>query len=402
MCACAASTFEPSALKRLTPNISHTLPPNSQELKSCAMPRRQETEPEEDARIERAALEAGIVPHFYDFLTSRRKVEYKICIPSYNRPDKLCHCTLTMLRRHSIDMTRVHVFVAPSVTPDQGRPEWSRYLRELRGQGYSDVHIEPGGDGLWGQMQAIFSWAHEDSYIVCMSDDVEDIVSRKKKKDDAVTRKPLPHGSLDAIFLHAWDMMRVGNFDAWGLSASKNILSMDENVISRKLGLLEGNFWGMIAWPCLSSLLKEPDVGVIYDVAFTTEFWASGRRFFRYRGLSAVTTYKTAGGLMTSMTKEQRRSAEDRQIRILSAKHPNLVQFKAKEISTLKMQQFSFTAQGPPPIRLQDPTPMTAGRRYEGHALRSMTPAERQRKHRRGLAAISLAMKRPARAMSIP
>ena len=305
-----------------------------------------------------------------------------------------------MLSRHGIDMRRVHVFVAPSSAPEQSRPEWSRYIRELRAQGYGEVHVEPGGDSLWGQMQAIFTWATAGTYLICLSDDVDDIQIRKVRKNETLHKKPLPHGSLEALFAHAWDVMCAGEFAAWGLNASKNVLSMDTNALSRKLGLLEGNFWGVIAEPYLATLLSDPEVSVIYDAAFTTELWASGRRFFRYRGLSAATAYKAPGGLMTSHTKLQRRQSEDQQIRKLSAKHASLVQFKPKEKASLNTMQFAFSTIGSGPIRLRDPTPVTGGRRYEGFATRKMTPAERQRKHRLGDAAFLLAMKRPASALS--
>ena len=69
-------------------------------------------------------------------------------------------------------------------------------------------------------------------------------------------------------------------------------------------------------------------------------------------------------------------------------KHPSLVHFRRKYGRTMNTMQYSFSQLGCRPIRLKDPTPLTGGRRYEGHALRSMTPAERQRKRRGGLAAI--------------
>ena len=345
--------------------------------------------------MDQAAVESGAVPHFYDYLKCGEHVKYQICIPSFNRPVRLCTTTLRLLSRHGIAMDRVHIFVAPTPAPAQDRPEWSRYIRELRERGYGDVHVEPGGDGVWGQMQAIFSWAADGSYVICMADDVEDIMCRKENKGGDVRCKPLPNGSLEALFTHAWDLMMAGDFSTWGLNASKNVLHMDAQAISRKLGLVEGNLWGVVAGPYLATLVADSDVSVIYDVAFTTELWATGRRFFRYRGLCSVSPYKLPGGLLTSMSKEGRRFEEDVQIQKLSAKHPSLVWFKKKENATLSTMQYAFSAQGSPPLQLQDPTPLTGGRRYEGHALRSMTPAERQRKCRRGLAAMSSTGRKP-------
>ena len=317
-------------------------------------------------------------------------------VPSFNRPEKLCRTTLRLLRRHEIDLNRVHVFVAPSLVPNEIRPEWSRYVRELRKHNFGTVHVEPGGDSLWEQMQAIFRWAAEGSHVVCLSDDVNDIQEMKTRKDGSIHKKPLASGLLDALFQHAWDLLRAGNFSAWGLSASKNPLCMSPKIISRKLGLIEGNCWGMVAQPYLTRLLPDAEVSVIYDVAFTAELWATDRRFFRYRGLVAATTYKTPGGTTTYMTPIQRRSAEDAKIRQLALKHAAIVQFRAKDRASLSTQQYSFSRLGTSPIRMRHPNPMTAGRRYEVHAARCMTPAERKRKQRGGHAAVfGSAKKRP-------
>ena len=348
--------------------------------------------------LEEKETEIVELAHFHDYLTNHDKADYQICIPSFNRPQRLCRSSLPMLRRLGADLNRVHVFVAEGKAPEQSLPEWSRYIRELRSHGYEQVHVEPGGDTLWGQMQAIFRWATEDSYIICVSDDVDDILEKKVRMDESLRQRSLPYGSLEALITHAKDVMLTHGFSAWGLSATKNALNMDTNVISRKLGLLEGNFWGVIAKPFLQELLPDSEVSAIYDVAFTTELWASGRRFFRYRGLSACTRYKTLGGMMTGKTRIQRRQEEDVQIRKLAQKHAALVNFKEKKGATLRTQQFSFSKLGPPPIRLKDPEPMKRGRKKEGFADRRMTPAERQRKHRTGQHLLMPTAKRPAQA----
>ena len=99
--------------------------------------------------------------------------------------------------------------------------------------------------------------------MVCLADDVDDILEKKSRNDGSIYKKPLASGSLDALLQHAWDLLRAGNFSAWGLSASKNPLCMNANIISRKLGLIEGNCWGIVAQPYLSRLLPNADVSVI-------------------------------------------------------------------------------------------------------------------------------------------
>ena len=171
-------------------------------------------------------------------------------------------------------------------------------------------------------------------------------------------------------------------------------MNMKTNAISRKLGLLDGNLWGLVKTPGFENVVKDPDDQVIYDVAMTANLWASGRRFFRYRGLCTSTVYRSSGGLQSRMSMEQRRTAEDRRIRILAGKHETLVQFKAKPSASWSTMQYRFVEMGPQPLLMRKPEPMTAGRRFEGLAWRAMTAAERQRKHRGGPGAIKPIRKR--------
>ena len=346
-----------------------------------------------------AALQRGTVPHFHDYVTNRRAVEYVICIPSFNRPTKLCTSTLALLRRHGVNLRTVHVFVAPSSAPHESRPEWHRYTEALREHGFEDVHVEPGGDGLCAQMTAIMAWTKPDTYLICFADDVSDIHEKKVKKNGTICTKALPNGTLPALFSHAWDLMTAGYFTAWGLNASKNTMNMNCRAISRKLGLLEGNLYGMIVKSSSAALIPSIEVQEIYDVALTVALWASGERFFRYRGLSTKTAYKAPGGFLTTMTARDRRSKENKQIRLLSRDHASLLSFRTKPSSSLKTMQYEFHPLGRTPLTMHEPAPVTRGRRYEGIATRAMTPQERQRKRRGGMNAIQCSFdpKRPTK-----
>ena len=358
-------------------------------LRSCFMPHRIEGKIAGDSFVNAAALQKGTVPHFHDYVTNRQPVDYVICIPSFNRPNKLCTSTLALLRRHGVNLRAVHVFVAPSCAPDESRPEWHRYSEALREHGFEDVHVEPGGDGLCAQMTAIMAWTEPGTYLICLSDDVDDIDEKKIRKNGTIYTRPLPSGTLPALFSHAWDLMTAGCFTAWGLNAPKNTMNMNCRTISRKLGLLEGNLYGLMVQSSTSAdLIPGIEVQEIFDVALTLALWTKGERFFRYRGLSTRTTYKAPGGFLTTLTACARRLKENEQIRLLSCAHGTLLRFKTKPTSSLKTMQYEFRPLGPTPLTMRDPTPVTRGRRYEGIATRAMTPSERQRKRRRGMNAV--------------
>ena len=40
-----------------------------------------------------------------------KRPEYDVVIPSHSRASDLCVTTLSLLRKHNVDMSRVHVFV---------------------------------------------------------------------------------------------------------------------------------------------------------------------------------------------------------------------------------------------------------------------------------------------------
>ena len=75
---------------------------------------------------------SGSVTHWQDSLTKTTKsnVEYKLVIPSFDRPTELCGYTLALLRKEGVPLDKVNVFVSPSSAKPGGTPEWYRYVEE--------------------------------------------------------------------------------------------------------------------------------------------------------------------------------------------------------------------------------------------------------------------------------
>ena len=134
--------------------------------------------------------------------------------------------------------------MSPKQATDSHDPEWYRYLTALRREGFHEVNLEVGSDGLEHQMHAIFSWARH-GYVVVMMDDVKDILERRtphRSTEPELT--PLPLGMLRALFLHGRDLLKASDCFAWSVNCSQNLRSLDETKISRRFGLLEGNLTG--------------------------------------------------------------------------------------------------------------------------------------------------------------
>ena len=215
------------------------------------------------APIDENAVESGQIPHFFDFLKQGQRGVVKIAVPTFNRPSKLCEATLSFLRRQGVANSRIHVFVAPTAVSPEASPEWYRYMQAMQDYDFGDVRLEPGGDGLAAQMQAILRWAKPGEHIVCMTDDVTGIFEKKHHSNGKPYKSPLPNGSFDAVVKHAEELMKASHCCAWSLSATRHALWMTTNSVSRKLGLLEGSMWGMLADASLVNKVEHPEAGVV-------------------------------------------------------------------------------------------------------------------------------------------
>ena len=330
-------------------------------------------------------LSAGVVPHFADWLLNPHVAEYKIVIPSFNRPRLLCETTLQLLKRQGIPLGRVAVFVAPVTVRGQHDPEWARYLRELRDHDMLAVHLLPGGEGLEQQMAKAMAWVGS-GYFITMSDTVREVRMKKATRGSSTKKlKPMPVGTLQALFSHGRSMLAAGDFVAWSVNPCHNGLRMTDNTVSRKLGLLDGNLTGMILPSDWMELRVADGHGLIYDVELSVKLWARGHRFCRYMNVCADHTYRRPGGQATLFDSALcRRQREDDVLQQVASEYPELLSWKRDDQTSLKNMQYHFHSVGPSPLRLARQTHPSNGRDCENFALRPMTAAERKRKQRRG------------------
>ena len=334
------------------------------------------------AEITTRDISVKSVPNFRDFV-NHQEPDYRISIPSHDRSERLCTCTLALLRRHGIDMKRVYVFIDPEATAGDGTPQWFLYLEAFRRHDFLNVNLHPGKKGLAAQLRRIFEWAKR-GYLLVLTDDILDVRERRVLIHTSSARlEPLAAGMLKPLFAHSYSLLRAGDYTAWSLNASTNLEHMSDSGISVKLGLLEGNMSGYLLADDAPDFFLEDCYGVIADVAMSVKLWSAGRRFVRYRTLSIQHRYRGPRGFSTEMTKEDRRLAEDDAVRTLCAQWPHLIRFVAKPGASLGQQQCKFSSIGDPPLTMRRPTVCKAGRPYEGFADRPMTAAERQQKSRK-------------------
>ena len=273
-------------------------------------------------------------------------------IPSFDRPETLCSTTLTLLRCHEIPMDRVAVFVSPTTVQTAGVPEWYRYVRTLKKQGFGDVHVVPGGHGLEQQMEKAFEWVGT-GYAIVMSDFVKNIMESATTSTGAAVLRPVPHGSLKWLWEHGAQVLTATGCRAWSVNPSHNAICLKQNIISRRLGLLDGNMTGIFLQEDSKSFKVTPGHGLIYDVEFSAALWSQGYRFVRYMGLCCDHPYRGRGGQATLWKNPTKRQlAEDKAIKAAAKKFPTCLKWHAKPKSTLRVMQYTYLRDGDGPVTM--------------------------------------------------
>ena len=88
--------------------------------------------------ITAAQVSTGKILH-WDRLLRRvepHEADYRILIPSFDRPAELCGNTLTLLKSEGINMDRVNIFVSPVTAKDKKQTEWYRYVEACNANGF--------------------------------------------------------------------------------------------------------------------------------------------------------------------------------------------------------------------------------------------------------------------------
>ena len=300
-----------------------------------------------------------------------------VAIPSWRREDKLCLQTLTLLRFYKWDMRRVHVFVDPQSRREDGSMEYDLYWRYMQENSFKEVNLHPGGQGLCNQYNRIFEFFAAESTLVVMSDTVPEIVMRRKRSWDM---EKLPRKDLQPLVSLAFALCKSMNLRSWSLGACKSAKNMQPGIISRKCGLLDGNFFGV-------DLTKTPRIqldhsGYTTDVEFSVKAWAADGGMIRFSGISAMHEYRASGGHARNTPDAQaaREKETDESLKRLAEEHPRLLQFSEDKTCSHRGMKYKFRPVGPKPWKLFGTYCMRG--RPTSAKKRPLTGAERVRKHR--------------------
>ena len=300
-----------------------------------------------------------------------------IAVPSKGREEQLCEQTLTMLKHHGYDMSLVHVFVDGDRQREDGSAEYDRYWKKLRAEGFGMVGLHPGGKDLRGQYARIFQFFHDIPEVVLTTDMVPSIVVRKRIGSVAV--EPLEQGLLTTLIRVGFDVCSSEGARAWSFASCKAGMNLIPGNISRKCGLLCGNFHGI-----RMSLGPPPSIEVsnyTTDVEFSLRCWTECEAMVRFLGIAASHAYRSRGGLsMTASSPSARHKETCDAVQKLAKEFPQLLRTETKQKRRFSRMNYHFLQKGPKPMKFYG-TFETRGRKVL-KGWRPMTVKQRVAKHR--------------------
>ena len=199
-------------------------------------------------------------------------MDYKIAIPSYNRPTQLVAKSIRCLFVSGIEMDRVTIFVADE-------SEKYRY-EEL-----TSVRIIVGILGITKQRNFIMNYYPLGENIIMMDDDVESVVRRI---DDT---RHLTIANLDTFFTNSFGNMMERNLHLWGVYPTSNPYLMKDNH-TVDLRFIIGTLYGFVnRRMLLDETMKEKE-----DYDNTIQHYIKDGGVLRFNNISIKTKKHCEGG----------------------------------------------------------------------------------------------------------
>jgi len=208
----------------------------------------------------------------------KNNIDYVVAIPTYKRYNEITTKTLPTLKRGKVDKKRIYVFVA-------SKSEERLYREKMDPDTYHKIVV--GKKGLVPQRRYISQYFPENTKIVSMDDDVQNMI--QLKRDDSLKKI----ANLDTLFKRFFNVLDKKGLYLWGVYPVKNNLFMKRKTTTDLrfiIGVVHGyiNRHSKDLYPSMKSVSKEDieqsilfylkDGGIVRfnDITFTTKFNAPG------------------------------------------------------------------------------------------------------------------------------
>ena len=208
-------------------------------------------------------------------------INYKICIPSYKRPNILKDKTLKLLEHHKIQPKNIDILIS---TPAEGL----EYKAILPKKYHSRIiyHHQKGIGPVRNFIQGYYKHETKVKYLVSIDDDIDKILDWD-----------IPIANLDKFIKEMFKKTEEEKLCLWGISAFHNTFFMKQD-ISTNLKYICGAFNGVIIDRTKHDIETEFDH--FEDMAFSCEYFLRDGGVVRNNGVSIVTKYFGEGGINAS------------------------------------------------------------------------------------------------------
>ena len=208
-------------------------------------------------------------------------IDYRIVIPSYQRPQILKEKTLALLHNHQIPIDKVDVLL--------GTKEEGIEYRKVLGNGFAKNFIYHGQKGI-GAVRNWIKWYYKYEtnvkYVVYVDDDIDSILDWQK-----------PIENLESFIEDIFFETETRKLNLWGVSAYHNPFFMKKD-ITTNLKYICGAFCGEIIDRDKHDIYVDTDH--IEDFQFTMEYFLRDGGVVRNNGVCIKTKYFAEGGICAS------------------------------------------------------------------------------------------------------
>ena len=210
----------------------------------------------------------------------KSNIDYVVAIPTYKRYNEITTKTLPTLKRGKVDKKRIYVFVA-------NKTEEKLYREKMDPDTYHKIVV--GKKGLVPQRRFISQYFSENTKIVSMDDDVQNMI--QLKRDDSLKKI----ANLDTLFKRFFKTLIDKGLYLWGVYPVKNNMFMSHKTTTDLrfiIGVVHGyiNRHSKDLYPSMRSVSKE-------DIEQSILFYIKDGGVVRFNNITFTTKFNAPGGL---------------------------------------------------------------------------------------------------------
>ena len=220
---------------------------------------------------------------------------YRIAIPSYNRPEIIKTKTLALLESYNIPFENIDLFL-------ENDEQYEKYLNTLNEDKYQSINaIITYTKGI-GLKRNYIRWHYYTNtnytYVFCIDDDIDEVC---EKVDDKKIKKV---DDLDSLICNCFFATEVRHLNIWGVNAFHNPFFM-KDTITTNLKYICGAFFGIIIDRKSSAGRKAKKIiqttyNHFEDFDFSVQHFKRDGGVVRFNKLCIKTKYFGEGGINES------------------------------------------------------------------------------------------------------